>query len=421
MAREVLIEEQHPIPQQISAFQFHLVGDMTLKQFFQVAGGALVALLLYASGLPAFIKWPLIFISFGIGAALAFLPLEDRPLGKWVILFFKSIYSPTVFAWKHATTPPLFFQAEAAVTPTPTPPGAPKVPPEPSPAEKADQTPQEKKLEEKEKSFLSRITQAMHIPHAAIPTKPSKPATAVATGVAPVLPTMPKRAKPKSVPKIKHPPKEKPLQAKKPHLQPKSDAVPIEVSIAMEKEKPAETVVPKSVEPKKEVSIPKMGVVTVEAEKIEDKKPSEKIEVPAKPIETTEVKPIFIKTDKVEGKQAQFSQEAAPPIPPTQPNVIVGQVVDVDGKIIEGAILEIQDELGRPARAFKTNKLGHFRIVTPLLDGKYTILTEKDGFEFDAISFEAKGEIMQPIAIWAKKKVPLKEQPSVDETQIYNF
>ncbi len=28
--------EQHPIPQQISSYQIKLVGDMTLKQFFQV-------------------------------------------------------------------------------------------------------------------------------------------------------------------------------------------------------------------------------------------------------------------------------------------------------------------------------------------------------------------------------------------------
>ena len=33
--------ESHPIPQQISSYQFRLVGDMTLKQFFQLARGGL--------------------------------------------------------------------------------------------------------------------------------------------------------------------------------------------------------------------------------------------------------------------------------------------------------------------------------------------------------------------------------------------
>jgi len=32
--------EQHPIPQQISSYEFKLVGEMTLKQFLKAAGFA---------------------------------------------------------------------------------------------------------------------------------------------------------------------------------------------------------------------------------------------------------------------------------------------------------------------------------------------------------------------------------------------
>jgi hypothetical protein len=105
--------ETHPVPQQISSYQFRLVGDMTLKQFFQVGGGALVSLLIYASGLHPIIKWPLIIFSFSLGAALAFLPLEERPLGRWILAFFRSVYSPTLFFWEEAKAPYLFFQEEA--------------------------------------------------------------------------------------------------------------------------------------------------------------------------------------------------------------------------------------------------------------------------------------------------------------------
>ena len=42
------MEVEHPIPQQISAYHFRLVGDMTLKQFFQVAAGALISLVLFS-------------------------------------------------------------------------------------------------------------------------------------------------------------------------------------------------------------------------------------------------------------------------------------------------------------------------------------------------------------------------------------
>src|SRR5437764_399195 len=108
--------EQHPIPQQISSYQFRLVGDMTLKQFFQVGGGALIALLFYSSNLPFYIKWPLIIISFLFGAALAFFPLEDRPLAKWIYLFGKSVYAPTLYLWMKNYKAPQFFQAESTAT-----------------------------------------------------------------------------------------------------------------------------------------------------------------------------------------------------------------------------------------------------------------------------------------------------------------
>jgi hypothetical protein len=101
-------------------------------------------------------------------------------------------------------------------------------------------------------------------------------------------------------------------------------------------------------------------------------------------------------------QEAKFSVGASPPMPPSQPNTISGQVMDADGKIVEAAILEITDVSGRPVRAVKTNKLGHFYVVTPLQNGTYEIETEKEGLEFDTVKFEATGSIIPPIAIRAK-------------------
>lgn len=98
--------QQHPIPQNVTSFQFRLVGDMTLMQFFQLAGGIVGGLVLYATGLPFFFKWPLITLSVGLGAGMAFLPVEGRPMDKWLLAFFKSIYSPTIFTWKKTLTNP---------------------------------------------------------------------------------------------------------------------------------------------------------------------------------------------------------------------------------------------------------------------------------------------------------------------------
>src|SRR3989304_9490714 len=111
------MDQQHPIPQEISAYQFRLVGDMTLKQFFQVAGGIVIALLIYSSGIIGIVKWPLVII-FGLsGVALAFLPLEERPLERWIIAFFRSVYSPTLFFWKRSETLPSFFQEATVAMP----------------------------------------------------------------------------------------------------------------------------------------------------------------------------------------------------------------------------------------------------------------------------------------------------------------
>ncbi len=92
--------EQHPIPQQITSYEFKLVGEMTLKQFAKAAGGVIIAFIIHATSLVFFIKWPLIFIFATGGLAMAFVPFQDRPLETWAAAFIKSIYSPTIYFYK---------------------------------------------------------------------------------------------------------------------------------------------------------------------------------------------------------------------------------------------------------------------------------------------------------------------------------
>jgi hypothetical protein len=62
---------------------------------------------------------------------------------------------------------------------------------------------------------------------------------------------------------------------------------------------------------------------------------------------------------------------------------------------------------GRPVRAVRTNKVGHFLIVTPLQNGKYEIISEKEGLNFDSFTFDATGGIVPPILIKAKNNIPV--------------
>ncbi len=333
------LDQQHPIPQQISSYQFRLVGDMTLKQFFQIAGGALISLLFYASNLPGLIKWPLVIFFALLGVALAFLPFEERPLQQWIIVFFKSVYSPTLYSWKKTEKPEVFFKEEAVV------PQERIVAPH---GEKALQTYLQSlpgrgvsvfsKLEEAEKAFLSRMASLFG-----------------------------------SSPQVQTQPLTSPTQVQKPEQElkiPKAQPTPV---------------VPPGFRPK----------IVIEEKQVKLQPQQQDV--------TTTVAPTLAAQDGISGQAAQFSVDAAPPMPPEKPNTVTGQVMDVNGKIVEAAILEIKDVAGRPVRAVKTNKVGHFLIVTSLQNGKYEIITEKEGLVFDSFTFEATGSIIPPIAIKAKQ------------------
>lgn len=332
--------ESHPIPQQISSYQFRLVGDMTLKQFFQLGGGALVGLLIYSTNLHPFIKWPLILVSVSLGAALAFLPFEERPLSRWIIAFFRSVYSPTIYIWQKSKNGYNFFQNEQTLQEQ-TESDLTKI----QPKIETEGNVSLLKLEKNEENYLSKISDLL-----------------------------------KMVVNIN-------LNEKKPiaQMQEQKQTTPLIAAQTI----PQQT--PNVIREEFKSFRPKIVVEETETEET----------LQQKPVYTHQVSPIAKKYAEKKD-QVKFSEEAAPPLPPTVPNTITGQVLDQDGKIIEGAILEIRDLAGRPVRAVRSNKLGHFMIVTALPNGQYDIITEKEGYEFNPVTFEAKGEIVPPILIQAK-------------------
>jgi hypothetical protein len=118
--------ENHPVPQNISSYEFRLVGDMTLKQFLQLAAGIAVGVFFIRLQLLAIIKYPLALISFMTGVLMAFIPINGRPFSSWLLAFIKAIYSPTEYVWlpDSAIAPP-----PSPVVPTPVPAVVPVTPP----------------------------------------------------------------------------------------------------------------------------------------------------------------------------------------------------------------------------------------------------------------------------------------------------
>lgn len=101
--------KQHPIPQDITGYKFHLIGSMTLKQFAELAAGAIIALIVYKSNLIAIVKWPIFIFIIILSVMIAFVPIEERPLDFWIITFFKNLWKPTKFFWKKTPKIPEFF------------------------------------------------------------------------------------------------------------------------------------------------------------------------------------------------------------------------------------------------------------------------------------------------------------------------
>jgi hypothetical protein len=98
--------EQHPIPQNVTGFEFKLIGDMTIKQFAYLAGCLLSAYLFFASPLHPLLKFPLMVAAALLGIGLAFVPIEGRPLDNWIRNFIRAFFSPSQYLFhKHNATP----------------------------------------------------------------------------------------------------------------------------------------------------------------------------------------------------------------------------------------------------------------------------------------------------------------------------
>jgi len=299
--------EQHAIPQQISSYEFKLVGEMTLKQFLKAAIGIVIALLINASGLIFFLKYPLMLFFGGGGLALAFVPFQDRPLDQWLVAFFRSVYSPTIYTYKKVNDTNWLDVSDEF-----------KNKMDKDEENKDEDLKIPKKEEEKVREFIESLPQTQK-------------------------------------------------ETSKTKIEEESNPEPVT-----------------RIEQEEETS-PKP---TAQMEEVEENWRDQKSD-------------LGLKSEKLEATGEAVFGAIPMPDKPEIPNVIVGMVTDTMEKIIEGAIVEIQDEKGNPSRVLKTNSLGQFRTTTPLANGRYLVITEKEGFKFHRVNVDLSGKIVDPIKIKA--------------------
>jgi hypothetical protein len=106
------LAKQHAVPQHITAFEFKLIGDLTVKQFLFAGVGVAVAYAAYISDLNFILKWVLILTSATLGLGTAFLPIQDRTLDQWILNFVRAILSPTQRVWRKEPLPPEYLRED---------------------------------------------------------------------------------------------------------------------------------------------------------------------------------------------------------------------------------------------------------------------------------------------------------------------
>ncbi len=100
--------DQHPIPRQITTFEFKLVGFMTLKQFIYLVIFFPLAYIIFRLFPVPFLNLLLAAATAGFGVLLAFVPVNDRPLDVYLKNLLNRLISPTQYYY-HKINEPVYF------------------------------------------------------------------------------------------------------------------------------------------------------------------------------------------------------------------------------------------------------------------------------------------------------------------------
>lgn len=341
--------ENHPIPQDITGFQFKLIGDMTIKQFAYLAGGVILGWITYILPILIFVKVPILITFVGLGVAAAFLPIEGRPFDVMIGNYFKALFSPTQYIYQkiggHMWFPDTPVQNQ-------------KVSQNITPSNNADSSQKLKeflktlpqkpknKLDEKETNFLNSL------------------------GFSPAGSTAPSANIGNSA-----------------------------YNKLISNQHPADLPLPTQTEEKKEPDR------NIEAKlNQEEIKLKQELEI-AKSAEKTQAgSPVAIpkqESQTVRVVPKEMGKTAGLPFVSDVPNLIMGIIKGPRQNPLSSIMVEVKDINGNPVRAFKTNALGQFASATPLGNGTYTMSFEdpKAQNKFDVVEIKATGAVLMPLEV----------------------
>lgn len=355
--------QDHPIPQAVTSYEFHLIGNMTLKQFLELAAGIVTGVLIYQTNLIDLVKWPLIVFFVGLGAMIAFVPYEGRPLDQWFVALFRAIYKPTLFYWRKSGALPdylAYTKTETVII-----------------QQDVDLTPYRQQ----------RIYEYIHTLPSDQPVDPLEYQEMQKMNTVISLFDSVHVEKVEAIEQLT-----KPDLTMTPHSLQQFEDLFSQPNTPVQEERITQNQIPEVISPIVEET--PAEVVTQVAP--EPQSPSVDV-FSAQPAPIAPPQPADQPTAAV-----QTSADLPFPQKPTQPNIVVGMVFDQSGNIVENAIVEINDAEGMPARAVRTNKIGQFFISTPLKDGEYYVKVDKEGILFPTQKLILNNTILEPLEIRAE-------------------
>lgn len=450
--------DQHPIPQDVTGFQFKLIGTMTVKQFGFVASGVVMAVILYYLPLNTpfslMIKLLLIPMLGAGGVVIAFVPIDGRPIDVMATNFVKALFAPNQYLYQRQGRKLSFSKiADAKVTNT-VQTAAQKQQATVQKPTSGDQSTQREEqlralllnsrdkvkndLDKKEAAFLNTLAMPSAAPSSITPPRPAMPvakpaplmSTPQSTAMAPKLQPIP------TSPVVKNPQPMAPQPNVQSPQKETSESLSNKEALLEQQLEQAKAEETKNTSPTGHAAAhEKVTDLEVQIKLIHDQKQQLEAELTKLKEQLTQQKnptpeaATQAPTPAPAAAPAQMPQAAVTPVPvkpmPAQdpmhvrtipqditkkaglphvsdtPNVVVGIVKDPRGNVLPNILVEVKDKEGNPVRAFKTNALGQFASATPLSTGTYTMELEdpKKMHRFDIIQVTAENQIMLPIEV----------------------
>jgi hypothetical protein len=466
--------EQHPVPQNVTTFQFRLIGDMTIKQFGYLAAGAILGFICYKLPIPVFFALPLAVVVFLLGFGMAFVPIEERPMDIWILSFIKSIYNPTLYTWqrrKQESVPTVPQQTISKTSVQEIPAGATEqtqkpsegINPSPLPVQPQTpvvdaqrQTPSSPPLSTqpviKKPSVFDQFiawlfppkSQTVTLPKAE-PQKTQAPPPSAADRQTDILTgVFAHRAKNSSSPPAGSIKSDPFANLQMPSVTGKS-TTPTTEQPKQEKQTPS---------PEDQQHLVELGAKNKDLEnklsdlagKLQEKTGSEERIVELQ----KQLTDVLSEKQRMEAELAsirtKLTQQQAAPVQQTQaagvsqqperrgptvriitpegailaglpklttfPNVVTGIIKDYDANLLPGVLVTVRDKDDVPLRALKTNKLGQFAASTPLPNNTYFIEVEdpRGRFTFDRIQITLNGSLVPAVEVVAKSQKQIERE-----------